>query len=85
MVFVQHPGRLNGWLETIPSDSRKESMLEIMLSEAMNTSEIEGEFLSREDVLSANQRNLGLYPNFTKVKDLRDKGFLTRGNVKGVF
>jgi len=48
-------------------------MLEIMLSEAMNTSEIKGKFLSREDVLSAIKRNLGLYPNFTEVKDLRAK------------
>jgi len=74
LLFVQDSGRLNGWLEAIPSDSRNEAMLEIMLSEAINTSEIEGEFLSREDVMSSIKRNLGLSPSIKEVKDLRAQG-----------
>ncbi|MEQ8239117.1 MAG: Fic family protein [Cyclobacteriaceae bacterium] len=74
LSFVQDTGRLNGWLEAIPSDSRNEAMLEIMLSEAINTSEIEGEFLSREDVMSSIKRNLGLNPTIKEVKDLRAQG-----------
>jgi len=50
-----------------------ETLLEIMVVEAVRTSEIEGEFLSRKDVLSSIKKNLGLVTQ-TESKDIRTEG-----------
>ena len=46
-----------------------------MASEAIKPSEIEGEYLSRQDVISSIKKNLGIYDSHPRqVKDLRAKG-----------
>ena len=45
-----------------------------MVSEAVKTSEIEGEYLSRQDVMSSIRNNLGLNPSLEKVQDGRAQG-----------
>lgn len=60
---------IKGILDTIPSEITNDMMINILVTEAMKTSEIEGEFFSREDVLSSIKRNLGLLPKSSKSKN----------------
>ena len=48
-------------------------MLEILTSEAIKTSEIEGEYMSRENVMSSIKNNLGIKTAIV-VKDKRASG-----------
>ena len=58
--FYERVGNVAGMLKAIPEDIQMETLIEIMVSEAVKTSEIEGEFLSRKDVMSSIKKNLGL-------------------------
>jgi len=71
--FYERVGHVSGILKAIPDDMQTETLLEIMVAEAVKTSEIEGEFLSRKDVLSSIKKNLGLATQ-TESKDIRSEG-----------
>ena len=58
--FYEHVGLVSGMLKAIPNDMQMETLIDIMVAEAIKTSEIEGEFLSRKDVMSSIKKNLGL-------------------------
>jgi len=73
-VFVEKAGNLKGLLKAMPKDSREEALIEILVSEAIKTSEIENEYLSREDVTSSIRHNLGLYEPTKEIRDSRAKG-----------
>lgn len=73
-VFAEKAGHLKGLLHAMPKDSQEETLIEILISEAIKTSEIEGEYLSREDVSSSIRHNLGLFEPTKEVKDVRAKG-----------
>lgn len=66
--FAQRTGRSSGLLEGLSEDARNEAFLEMMVSEAVKTSEIEGEYLSRKDVMSSIKRNLGFVHGIDQVK-----------------
>ena len=72
--FAKRAGRVSGLLETMPTHSQNDTVIEMMVFEAIKTSAIEGEFLSREDVMSSIKRNLGLNPRLKQVHDLRAQG-----------
>lgn len=55
-AFTLETGEVNGILQTLPTDIQQEALLQIMISEAIKTSEIEGEFLSRQEVMSSIKR-----------------------------
>lgn len=59
-VFERHAGRVSGVLDALPEGTQAETLVDLMVSEAIKTSEIEGEYLSRADVKSSIRRNLGL-------------------------
>lgn len=59
-AFEGRVGRVSGVLEALPEGTQVETLIEVMVSEAIKTSEIEGEYLSRADVMSSIRRNLGL-------------------------
>lgn len=71
--FYERAGYVSGILKAIPDDMQTETLLEIMVAEAVKTSEIEGEFLSRKDVMSSIKKNLGLITQ-TESKDIRTSG-----------
>lgn len=73
-VFVEKAGHLKGLLQAMPKNSQEETLIEILVSEALKTSEIENEYLSREDVTSSIRHNLGLFEPDKEVKDVRAKG-----------
>ncbi len=73
--FLLKSGEMYGFLKSFPKDNQTELILEVMVEEAIKTSEIEGEFMSRQDVLSSIRKNLGIHENQPLlVKDHRAKG-----------
>ncbi len=53
-------GQASGLLKGLTADAQLEATIEIMVIEAIKTSAIEGELLSRKDVMSSMRKNLGL-------------------------
>ncbi len=75
LEFLVKSGQISGILTGFPKDNQTELALEIMVEEAIKTSEIEGEFLSRQDVMSSIKKNLGIHEaQPLLVKDYRAKG-----------
>lgn len=72
--FAQRTGRISGVLEGLSETEQTEAMINLMVSEAIKTSEIEGEYLSRNDVMSSIRRNLGLNPELSLTNDHRAEG-----------
>ena len=73
-VFAEKNGRISGILESLPEDIQQETLINTMLEEAVKTSEIEGEYLSRQDVLSSIRKNLGLHVSPSIIKDSKAEG-----------
>ncbi|MVN21741.1 Fic family protein [Mucilaginibacter arboris] len=72
--FAHETGEVNGIVQALPDNLQQETLLQLMLAEAVKTSEIEGEFVSREDVISSIRNNLGLNETLVPVKDLQAAG-----------
>lgn len=72
-AFAERAGRVGGLLEGLPEETKTEAVIDIMVSEAIKTSEIEGEYLHRQDVLSSIRNNLGL-GNAPQPHDKRAEG-----------
>lgn len=60
--FAERTGRAGGLLNGLTTDAQMETSIEMMVVEAIKTSAIEGELLSRKDVVSSIRNNLGLAP-----------------------
>jgi len=73
-TFAEKVGRISGILESLPEDIQQETLINLMLEEAVKTSEIEGEFVSRQDVLSSIRKNLGLHVSPSVIKDPKAEG-----------
>lgn len=73
-TFSEKTGRIGGLLEALPEEIQTETVVEMMVSEAIETSLIEGEYLSREDVALSIKKNLGLVKDEKQGGDLRAKG-----------
>lgn len=74
LKFLENTAHVNGMVSAMPEHSQVEAMLNMMVSEAIKTSEIEGEFLSRRDVVSSIRNNLGLNKKQDKIKDKKAEG-----------
>ena len=72
--YVEKEGHISGLITALPEGLRDQSLLDLMTAEAVKTFAIEGEFLSREDVLSSIRNNLGLNRVPEKIKDKRAEG-----------
>ncbi|HUB60812.1 MAG TPA: Fic family protein [Puia sp.] len=73
-LFAEKLGKVTGILSALPESTQIETVLETMVSEAIKTSEIEGEYLSRKDVMSSIRNNLGLNTHLEKVRDKKAQG-----------
>jgi Fic family protein len=60
LAFAERAGRASGLLMGLSADARTEATIELMVAEAIKTSAIEGELLSRKDVMSSIRKNLGM-------------------------
>jgi Fic family protein len=65
--FLQNTGMVSGVLKHIQKESKDDLLVEILSTEALKTSEIEGEILSRESVQSSIKKNLGLKTEKRKI------------------
>ncbi|WP_315819353.1 DUF4172 domain-containing protein [Paraflavitalea speifideaquila] len=52
-MFAEKTGHITGILKALPEEIQMEAIIDMMVTEAIKTSEIEGEYLSRKDVLSS--------------------------------
>lgn len=73
-AFAEETGRINGVVNSFSPDLQLEALIDIMVAEAIKTSEIEGEYLSRQDVKSSIRNKLGLNQTPQSVKDRMSKG-----------
>jgi Fic family protein len=69
--FATQLGEVNGLFVNVSASNKKEIELQVTLSEALKTSEIEGEYFSREDVMSSLQKQLGISDFISHTKDKR--------------
>lgn len=73
--FLLKSGQITGMITGLGDFDKTETTLEMMVVEAIKTSEIEGEFLNRQDIMSSIKKNLGIHENQPLlVKDQRAKG-----------
>jgi Fic family protein len=68
MKFMLKAAELKGIIAALPEVVSTETILQIMVSEAIKTSEIEGEIINRMEVMSSIKKNLGL-PTSQEPKD----------------
>lgn len=73
-AFAERAGRVSGLLEGLADNAKTETVIEMMVSEAIKTSQIEGEILSRKEVMSSIRNNLGLAATKEQVSDKRAEG-----------
>lgn len=73
-VFAEKVGKVTGVLNALPESIKSESIVNVIASEAIKTSAIEGEFLDRSDVISSIKNNLGLNRRPEKIRDKMAEG-----------
>jgi Fic family protein len=73
-AFAERTGRVSGSLKVLPENMRTEAVINLMIEEAIKTSEIEGEYLSRADVKSSILHHMGLNEVQDVVHDRRAQG-----------
>jgi Fic family protein len=74
MEFALETGELKGLVDSLSDEIQQETILQFMISEAIKTSEIEGEFFSRQDVMSSIKKNLGIGDAFGQIRDKNAQG-----------
>jgi Fic family protein len=72
--FALETGELKGLVDSLTTEIQQETILQFMISEALKTSEIEGEFFSRQDVMSSIKKNLGIRDAFGQIRDKNAQG-----------
>jgi Fic family protein len=72
--FAFETGVMKGLVDSLPTVIQQETILQFMISEAIKTSEIEGEFFSRQDIMSSIKKNLGIGDTFGQIRDKNAQG-----------
>ena len=73
-AYALEASRLVGEIQHLSKAEKTDVLIDRMVSEAVKTSQIEGENLDREDVRSAIRNHLGLNASQEKVRDQRANG-----------
>jgi Fic family protein len=76
LAIAEKVGRISGKLAHSPQSLQTEALMDLMLEEAVKTSEIEGEYLSRPDIRSSIKNKLGLNQKKVVVHDKRASGMV---------
>jgi Fic family protein len=74
LQFADLAGQVSGIVKALPDGLQTEALIDVMIAEAIKTSEIEGEFLSRRDVTSSIRNGLGLNTPLEPIKDQASAG-----------
>lgn len=72
--IAEKTGLIRGKLSHLAENLQTEAMINFMVEEAVKTSEIEGEYISRPDVRSSIKNQLGLNQEIVQVHDKRAQG-----------
>ncbi|MCU7940493.1 MAG: Fic family protein [gamma proteobacterium symbiont of Bathyaustriella thionipta] len=72
--FGINAGLANGAVSQLSKNLQYDAYIDLMVSEAINTSEIEGEHLNRQDIRSSIRNHLGLSNPSERVGDVRAEG-----------
>ncbi len=72
--FTALAGESQGYTQSMSGNEQDETIVSILVKEAIKTSEIEGEFLSRTDLVSSIRKNLGYTTPSVQIKDKRAEG-----------
>lgn len=84
--YMSNVGKLEGYLKGLEQEEQLETVIQTMIAEAIKSSEIEGEYLDREDVKSSVRNNLGLNSSKDVVSDQRAIGMAELlANVRETF
>jgi Fic family protein len=67
--IAENFGELSGVQKSFNIQQQQESLIKIIISEAAKTSEIEGEMVSRQDLMSSVRKKLGLSVDTEQIKD----------------
>jgi len=73
-AYAEKTGRVSGALQGLNKDDQTEMVVELMVAEALKTSAIEGEMISREDIRSSVRNRLGLNSTPKAIRDVRARG-----------
>ncbi len=76
LTFTEKAGQISGMMKALRDSVEIEVVIAALVAEALKTSEIEGEFISRDDVVSSVRNNFGLNSIHEKVKDKRAVGIV---------
>lgn len=77
LIFMSLAGQSLGYLNSLSGNEQAESIISVLVNEAIKTSSIEGEFISRVDVISSIRKNLGYATPGYHIKDKRSEGIAT--------
>lgn len=72
--YALEMGSLSGGMNQLPENLQREAFIDFMVTEAIKTSQIEGENINSDDVRSSLLNQLGLAPTPLTVKDPRSAG-----------
>ena len=72
--YAEKVGAIAGRIRSLSNASKLENTIDILITEAVKTSAIEGEIISREDVRSSIRNELGLNARPEKIADIRAQG-----------
>ena len=72
--FAEKTGRVDGLLSVLPELLQTDAVVDLMVAEAVKSAAIEGEMLSRPDVMSSIKNNLGLHSSHKPSGDRRAEG-----------
>ncbi|MEO8401251.1 MAG: Fic family protein [Gammaproteobacteria bacterium] len=72
--IAEKMGLISGKLSHLAENLQTETMINLMVEEAVKTSAIEGEHISRPDIRSSIKNKLGLNPEIIRVHDKRAQG-----------
>lgn len=72
--FQEISGQSVGYLKGLSISEQHESVITLLVKEAIKTSAIEGEFISRIDVISSIKKTLGYATPSITIKDKRSEG-----------
>lgn len=74
LQFALEIGELKGLSAALSENDQQEAFLQLMITEAAKTSEIEGEIFSREDLMSSIKKKLGVPKNASVIRDKKAQG-----------
>lgn len=73
-LIAEKVGQASGLFAGLPKKTQQEALVDMMVLEAIKTSEIEGEYLSRKEVMSSIHNNLGFNQPTRQVTDQKADG-----------